>query len=75
MSDTVTKKELQTVLKEQTDEITGILHAFMQQVDGRFNTIESEITQLKESHNRLLNTIDGFVARIDKYGNRASSTR
>jgi len=29
--------------------------------------IKEEIVELKESHNRLLNTVDGFVARIDQY--------
>lgn len=53
--------------RNDIDEVIDILKGFMVQVDERFNRIESEITQLKDSHNRLLNTIDGFVGRIDKY--------
>ena len=67
MSDVVTNEILQAALKAQTDEIVGLLRDFMTQVDERFTHVEKEITELKESHNRLLNTIDGFIGRIDKY--------
>ena len=67
MSEYITKSELKAALKDQTDEIVGVIQAFVQQVDDRFNKIEQEITDLKESHNKLVNTIDGFVARIDRY--------
>jgi septal ring factor EnvC (AmiA/AmiB activator) len=59
MNEAATRKDI--------DEVIGIVRDFMQQVDSRFNTIEKEITKLNESHNRLLNTIDGFIGRIDKY--------
>lgn len=59
MSDTATRKDI--------DDVISIIRDFMTQVDNRFNSIEKEITQLKDSHNRLMNTIDGFIGRIDKY--------
>jgi len=34
MSDAITKDELQSALREQTDEIVTVLQAFMQQVDA-----------------------------------------
>jgi septal ring factor EnvC (AmiA/AmiB activator) len=67
MSDYVTKDELKIAMREQTDEIVGVLQSFIQQMDERFNKVELEISELKESHNRLLNTINGFIGRIDKY--------
>lgn len=67
MDESVTKNDLQRALKGQTDEIVGILQTFTLQIDERFTKIEREITELKDSHNRLLNTIDGFISRIDKY--------
>jgi septal ring factor EnvC (AmiA/AmiB activator) len=67
MSDYVTKDELNTALQKQTEEIVGLIQAFMHQVDDRFNKLENDIAELKDSHNRLLNTIDGFISRIDKY--------
>lgn len=67
--------------KDDIDEVLSVLRDFMQQVDDRFNQadlrftrIESDLTEIKaeladlhQSHDRLLNTIDGFVARIDRY--------
>lgn len=67
MSQTVTTEVLHKALNDQTDEIIGLLRDFMVQADERFNSIEKEITNLKESHDRLINTIDGFISRIDKY--------
>jgi peptidoglycan hydrolase CwlO-like protein len=63
----VTKTELKSLFREQTDEILNVFQTFMHQVDERFNAIENHITDLKTSHNTLINTIDGFVGRIDKY--------
>lgn len=67
MSDYVTQKQLDAALAKQTSEIVDVLHTFMDQVDQRFNKIEQDISDLKTSHDRLLNTIDGFIGRIDKY--------
>jgi len=67
MSQFVTPETLKTALREQTDEIVELLQSFIGQVDVRFNKIEAEIIDLKQSHNQLLNTIDGFIARIAKY--------
>ena len=50
MSKYVTKNELHAALKEQTDEIVGVVQAFAPQMDDRFARIEQEIIDLKESH-------------------------
>lgn len=67
MNSPITEENLKTALNSQTDEIVGLIQTFMQQVDDRFNKMEGEIGQLKQSHDRLLNTIDGFIGRIDRY--------
>lgn len=67
MSNYVTKEVLDITIRSQTDEIVGIMQSFMQQIDDRFTKIETDINQLKESHDRLINTIDRFISRIDKY--------
>ena len=71
MTDYVNKEELKEVLEsslsKQTDELVNLIHVFMDQVDTRFKAVESEIIELKQSHNKLLKSIDGFIARIDKY--------
>lgn len=69
MSDVATKddiKELRGELRSSFDDITSLIQSFMEQVDNRFNKVERDILELKESHERLLNTIDGFVAGIDR---------
>jgi uncharacterized damage-inducible protein DinB len=68
MSDYVTKDELKTSLREQTDELAGILQAFTQQMDERFTRIESRLDSLDQKYDHLITTIDGFLARIDRYG-------
>ena len=71
MTDYVNKEELKEVLEsslsKQTDELVNLIHVFMDQVDTRFKAVESEIIELKQSHNKLLKSIDGFISRIDKY--------
>jgi archaellum component FlaC len=60
--------------REDIDEVIGILHNFMQQVSDRFdvvsdqfNAVNEKIDAQNEKYDRLLNTIDGFIGRIDKY--------
>lgn len=53
--------------RKDIDEVLDLMRAFMQQVSDEFTTVKTDVTDIKESHNRLLNTIDGFVARIDRY--------
>ena len=36
-------------------------------LESRLEHVEHELLELRESHHRLLITIDGFVARIDRY--------
>ena len=60
MSDQITNEDLKAALREHTDEIMSVLHTFMQQVDERFNDMDKK-------YDRLINTIDGFLSRIDKY--------
>jgi septal ring factor EnvC (AmiA/AmiB activator) len=66
--------------KAVTD-LSGVIASFAQQVDERFNQneahlyridnrladIESRLDKLEAAHQRLLNTIDTFVDRLDRY--------
>ena len=67
MSEYVTKAELKGVVREQTDEIVGVLQTFVQQMDDRFNKIEVRLDSLDNKYDHLINTIDSFLSRIDKY--------
>lgn len=61
----MTHTELETALKKQTDEIVGVMHGFMGQVDERLNEIEKDVSEIKSTLNNLTNTIDAFVKRLD----------
>ncbi len=69
MSDYVTQKQLEqtlsAALSKQTDEILGVMQTFMQQVDERFNRVEKDIQDIKDSLDRLINTVDSFAKRLD----------
>lgn len=81
MSDYVTTAELDKALQKQTDEIVGLLQTFMQasserfdridyrfeQIDQRFERIEADLRAMNEKYDHLINTIDGFISRIDHY--------
>lgn len=67
MNEYVTKPELNAALREQTDEIVGVIQSFVQQMDDRFNSAEKNVGDLSKSHNHLVDSIDGFIGRIDKY--------
>ena len=51
--------------RDDIDEVLDVLRDFMHQVDQRFISIESDISEIKKSHHRLIDTVDGFVGRID----------
>ena len=62
-----TKKDVQEIVDKAVTDLSEIISTFAQQVDARFNKVELELSELRESHQRLLITIDGFVGRIDRY--------
>lgn len=69
MSDYVTQKQLEKTLDKalarQTVEIMRVMQTFMHQVDERFNKVEKDIVDIKASIDRLTNTIDGVLKRLD----------
>ena len=55
------KEILESSLSKQTDELLNLIHVFMDQVDTRFKAVETEIIELKQSHNKLLNRMKQFI--------------
>ena len=53
--------------RKDIDEVLGVLQIFTHQMDERFNKVEKQIIDLNASHDKLINTIDTLVGRIDKY--------
>ncbi len=74
MSEYLTKQDLKDFgvlfdnkIDKAVDDLSEIISNFATQVDERFNRLEERMDRLEASHQRLLNTVDGFVARIDAY--------
>lgn len=74
MSDSATKNDLSEIGKhlegkidKAVDDLSAIIQTFMYQVDERFNKLEERQDALDLKIDKLINTIDGFVARIDRY--------
>ncbi len=67
MSAYATQHEVQVIVDKAVTELSDIISTFAQQIDGRFSKLEVELSELRESHQRLLNTIDSFIGRIDRY--------
>lgn len=67
----VTEEMLDKALKENNkviiDEISEVMNVMMDRIDERFTKIENEIIDLKKSHEKLLNTVDGFIKRLEDY--------
>lgn len=74
-------KNLENKIDKRFDDLTQILGKFANDVNDRFDGLESRIIKvetkqlehdkefviLNNNYDRLLNTIDGFLARIDNY--------
>lgn len=79
----VTQKQLEETLAKNNKELSKViidaisetLRDMMDGFDRRFTKIENDIQDIKEdiadlkkSQDRLLNTIDGFIKRLEGYG-------
>jgi archaellum component FlaC len=58
MADYATRKDI--------DEVLDVMRSFMHQVSDEFKEVKQEIVDLKVSHDRLLNTVDAFIKRLDE---------
>jgi hypothetical protein len=72
MSDFATKGEMQTIVNKAVDDIAEIIGNLAQAMHAELGLVKSEVQTLREENremrqnmNRLLNTIDGFIGRID----------
>ena len=65
MTDYATKKDVENIVEKAVEDLSEVISTFAQQVDERFNKVEKDIKDIKRSIDRLTNTIDGFVKRLD----------
>jgi chromosome segregation ATPase len=70
MSEQATKSDI-TSLEQQIDkrfdELSALMSGFANDVQAKLSDHDDEFRKLNEKYDHLLNTIDGFVARIDTY--------
>lgn len=81
MNDYATKQDVQNVITEAVekidkrfDDLVAIISQFANDVDARFTSVDAKLTQhdeefrkLNAKYDHLVNTIDGFIGRIDRY--------
>lgn len=53
--------------RQDIDEVIGILRDFVTQVSDQHAHLNDRLDKLDGNYNHLINTIDSFVGRIDKY--------
>lgn len=54
-------------MDERFDQMDERFNIFEFRVNARFDKIEAQIVDLQKSHDRLLNTVDKLISRIDDY--------
>lgn len=67
MNESVTKKEVEQLVDKAVVDLSEIITNFSQQIDTRFAFIEQQLKKQDSTYEKLLNTIDGFIGRIDHY--------
>jgi hypothetical protein len=74
MADNATKddmkamgKNLERKIDQAVTDLSEIIADFAEQVDVRFNALEAKVDGLDKKYERLLDTIDGFIARLDTH--------
>ena len=59
MNENATRKDI--------DEVIDIVKDLMGQVSSQFTEVNKRLDSLDQKYDHLINTIDGFLSRIDKY--------
>lgn len=67
MAEYATKDEVQAIVNKAVDDLSEIIGNLAQTMHHELATVKEENHRTRESIDRLTNTIDGFVGRIDRY--------
>ncbi|MCX6727268.1 MAG: hypothetical protein NTX11_00450 [Candidatus Saccharibacteria bacterium] len=60
-----TKKDVEIIVQKAVDDLSDVIAQFAFQVDTRFASLEKSNDRMEANINRLTNTIDAFVKRLD----------
>jgi predicted RecB family endonuclease len=67
MKDNSDKQDVQKIVDKAVTDLTDVIGNLAQSVHSELETIKTDNAEVKTSLNKLVNTIDGFVGRIDRY--------
>lgn len=69
MADYATKEDVEKIVGQAVnsavDGLSGIIQTFAKNVDERFDALERRVTNIEQNIDRLTNTLDAFVKRLD----------
>lgn len=67
MAEYATKNEVQEIVNKAVTDLSEIIGSLAQSMHNEVAELKTANQELKDTLNRLMNTIDGFVGRIDAY--------
>ena len=67
MAEYATKDEVQEIVNKAVDDLSEIMSNLAQTMHRELEIVKEETRQNRQSIDRLTNTIDGFIGRIDRY--------
>src|SRR3989344_3357626 len=69
MANYASKSEVQTIIDQSAskvvDELTGVFQGFMQQVDERFDKVESKMDGMQKQIQNVLDHLDSIEKRLE----------
>ncbi len=65
MADVATKDDVQKIVDKAVTDISDVMANFAQNVHNEFQDVRTDTADIRQSIDRLTNTIDGFVKRLD----------
>ena len=67
MSNAVTLESLDKKIDKAVDDLSAIIGSLAQSLHDELVVVKDDNKQTRQSIDRLTNTIDGFIGRIDRY--------
>lgn len=57
----------QNATRKDIDEVIDTMKTMMGQISNQFKEVNDKLATLDQKYDHLINTIDSFIGRIDKY--------
>lgn len=79
MNENVSKAVLDQALAKQTEDIVSVLHGFMDQVAGRFASVDERLETIerdmaaKDDVRQIERVIDGYASKLDMYASEMAA--